>query len=149
MKNISLFVVALALGTASCNNAADKIKAEDERMDLTQTVSTEEVAEIVFTEEMHDFGDITEGETPEHIFTFKNTSKVPLVITSATGSCGCTVPDWPRNPIAPGATGEIKVSFNSASRSGRQDKQVTVEANTMPRTTVIKITSNVLPKTES
>lgn len=149
MKNISLFVVALALGTASCNNAADKIKAEDERMDLTQTVSTEEVAEIVFEEEMHDFGDITEGTKPEYVFKFKNTGKVPLIITSATGSCGCTVPAPPKEPIAPGATGEIKVSFDSSNRSGRQDKQVTVEANTMPRTTVIKITSNVLPKTES
>ncbi len=149
MKYIPVVVVALALGTAACTNAADKIKAEEERIDLTQTVSNEEVAEIVFTEEMHDFGDITEGSKQEHLFSFKNTSKVPLVITSATGSCGCTVPEWPRNPIAPGESGEIKVSFDSTGRSGRQDKQVTIEANTVPRTTVIKITSNVLPKTES
>jgi hypothetical protein len=149
MKYIPLIVVALALGTAACNSAADKIKAEDERIDLTQTVSNEEVAEMVFTEEMHDFGDITEGSKPEYLFSFKNTSDVPLVITSATGSCGCTVPEWPRNPIAPGGTGEIKVSFDSSGRSGRQDKQVTIEANTNPRTTVIKITSNVLPKTAS
>lgn len=146
MKYIPFLVVALALGTASCESAADKIKAEDERIDLTQTVSNEEVAVMVFEEDFHDFGDITEGTRPEHIFTFKNTGEVPLVITSATGSCGCTVPEWPKTPIAPGASGEIKVSFDSTSRSGRQDKQVTIEANTMPRTTVLKITSNVLPK---
>lgn len=149
MKYTAVGIFALALSLGACSNAADKIKPQDERQSMTEMVSNEEVASFEFDKEFHDFGDIAEGKTVNTTFDFTNTGDVPLVITSANGSCGCTVPDWPRTPIAPGETGQIKVSFNSTGRSGKNDKTVTIEANTVPRTTVLKITSNVLPKANS
>ena len=98
-----------------------------------------------FAQENHDFGTIAQGDKPQTTFTFTNTGDAPLIISNAQGSCGCTVPDWPRNPIAPGEQGEIKVSFNSSGRQGKNDKQVTLNANTIPNTRVLKITSSVLP----
>ena len=131
---------------AACNSATDQIKPEDERTEINAIVSNAEVAAFEFEKVFHDFGDIKEGEPGVTVFTFKNTGEAPLIITSAQGSCGCTVPDYPKTPIAPGATGEIKVSFDSSGRVGKQDKTVTIDANTNPRSTVLKITSNVLPK---
>ena len=66
---------------------------------------------FAFAEEEFDFGTINEGDVVEHVFKFTNTSDKPLTISNARGSCGCTVPEWPREPIAPGEDGEIKVKF--------------------------------------
>lgn len=115
-----------------------------------EVIAPEDAAQITFEEEVFDFGEITEGEKVEHIFKFTNTGKNPLVISKATGSCGCTVPEWPREPIAPGQDGEIKVSFNSKGKQGEQDKRVTIQANTIPNKTVIRVVGgvNVNPETE-
>jgi hypothetical protein len=99
-----------------------------------------------FAEEEFDFGLIEEGEVVIHDFKFTNTGDVPLVISAAQGSCGCTVPDYPRTPIAPGAEGVINVSFDSNKRGGKQEKTVTLTANTVPNVHVLKITANVNPK---
>ena len=99
---------------------------------------------IAFESDFHYFGEIQEGIVAEHVFTFKNEGEGPLIISNAQGPCGCTVPDWPRNPIAPGETGVIKVSFNSKGRAGRQDKRVTLTTNAVPQTKVLNITSTVL-----
>jgi hypothetical protein len=144
-KKVVLIAVVAAF-TAACTGAADKIKAEGEKETIDALVSNEAPAVFEFNEEFHDFGNINEGELAQTTFTFKNTGDAPLIITSAKGSCGCTVPDYPRKPIAPGESGEIKVSFDSSGRAGKQDKTVTIDANTNPRSTVLKITSNVLPK---
>jgi hypothetical protein len=77
----------------------------------------------------HNFGTIKQGEVATYEFKFKNTGKEPLVISEAHGSCGCTVPDWPKDPIAPGKTGIIKVTFNSTGKSGAIDKTVTINSN--------------------
>ncbi|MGB0864187.1 MAG: DUF1573 domain-containing protein, partial [Saprospiraceae bacterium] len=68
---------------------------------------------MAFTNEEFDFGTVNEGEKVKHTFKFKNTGKEPLIISNAKGSCGCTVPKWPREPIAPGASGDVVVEFNS------------------------------------
>jgi len=99
---------------------------------------------FTFDRESHDFGQIQQGDQPQTVFTFTNTGDAPLIITSAKGSCGCTVPKWPNEPIAPGATGQIEVSFNSTGRQGRQSKSVTLVANTTPNTKILQITSEVL-----
>ena len=91
-----------------------------------------------------DYGVIEQDSDPYRYFKFTNTGDAPLVITNAKGSCGCTVPDWPRQPIAPGQKGQIKVSFNSTGRAGRQDKRVTLTTNAVPQTKVLNITSNVI-----
>ena len=96
-----------------------------------------------FSEESFDFGTITEGDVVDHVFSFVNEGEAPLIISSATASCGCTVPVWPKAPIAPGEQGEIKVQFNSRSKPGVQNKTVTVTANTYPKVTRLKIKANV------
>ena len=97
-----------------------------------EAISPETAAKIEFEEEVFDFGDIMEGDVIEHVFKFKNVGKNPLIISHAQGSCGCTVPEWPHEPIAPGGASEIKVKFNSKGKQGEQDKTVTISANTIP-----------------
>jgi hypothetical protein len=99
-----------------------------------------------FLEEEFDFGSIKEGETISHSFKFKNSGKSDLVITSASGSCGCTVPEWPKEAIAPGKEGVIDISFNSEGKTGMQHKTVTLIANTIPNSKVLTIKGEVIPK---
>lgn len=94
---------------------------------------------IHFAEPVHDFGTIQSGEKVSHNFVLTNSGNEPLVITNAKGSCGCTVPKYPTDPIQPGQTGEIEVTFNSEGKHGAQTKTVTLTANTEPSQTVITI----------
>jgi hypothetical protein len=115
-----------------------------------EAISPENAAKIEFEEEVFDFGSLVEGESVEHVFKFKNSGQNPLIISHAQGSCGCTVPEWPSEPIAPGGEGEIKVKFSSKGKQGEQDKTVTVSANTIPNKTTIRIVGAVEtnPETE-
>ncbi len=97
-----------------------------------------------FTETEFNFGKVKAGEQVMHEYTFKNTGKEPLVISNAKGSCGCTVPEWPKEPIAPGGSGKIKVAFDSKGKSGPQTKQVTITANTDPVQSIIYIKGEVI-----
>lgn len=92
-----------------------------------------------FDQSEYDFGKVKEGEMVKHVYKFTNTGKEPLIINNAKGSCGCTVPQWPKEPIAPGATGEIQVEFNSKGKPGNQTKTVTITANTDPNPTHLTI----------
>ena len=115
-----------------------------------EAISPESAAKIEFEEEVFDFGSLVEGESVEHIFKFKNVGENPLIISHSQGSCGCTVPLWPSEPIAPGGAGEIKVKFNSKGKQGEQNKTVTISANTIPNKTTIRIVGAVEtnPETE-
>ena len=144
MKKVTLFAACIFVLTA-CNRAADRIESTPEK--TTNEASEgmmEALPSIAFEADFHDFGEISEGTVAEHVFTFTNEGDGPLIISNAQGSCGCTVPIWPRNPIAPGQTGEIKVSFNSKGRAGKQDKRVTLTTNAVPQTKVLNITSMVI-----
>ncbi|HIB78103.1 MAG TPA: DUF1573 domain-containing protein [Flavobacteriales bacterium] len=99
---------------------------------------------MILEEQAFDFGTLEDGDKVEHIFKFTNTSNNPLTISNARGSCGCTVPEWPKEPIAPGGTGEIKVKFDSKGKKGKQSKTVTLTANTIPANTLLTITSDVI-----
>lgn len=101
------------------------------------------VPKMEFTSPEHDFGMIKPGETVSHVFEFRNTGKAPLIIENASASCGCTVPEYPRQPIAPGESGRIKVSFDSQGKFGMQNKQVTISANTQPNITTLTIKGNI------
>ena len=103
-----------------------------------QTVDAGPSTTIKYDNERYDFGSANEGDMVKHQFKFTNTGKEPLVISNAKGSCGCTVPTWPKDAIAPGATGVIDVEFNTAGKPGRQSKRVTVTANTIPTDTLSK-----------
>jgi hypothetical protein len=98
-----------------------------------------------FEEEKFDFGDINQGQQVEHIFKFTNTGVKPLVISNIVTSCGCTAPTWPKNPIPPKGNGEIKIDFNSAGKSGKQNKVITIMSNAVGNPNHIVITANVLP----
>lgn len=95
-----------------------------------------------------DFGTVEAGEVVTHVFKFKNTGSEPLIITDAKAGCGCTVPKKPTEPVAPGEEGAITVEFNSRGKSGNQNRDVTVTANTNPARTVIKL-KGVVNKVDS
>lgn len=109
----------------------------------TQPVPTGPTTTIQFAEETHNFGNIKQDTENHHIFKFKNTGSEPLIISNAKGSCGCTVPKYPKDPIAPGATGEIEVTYSPGKQKGNQTKTVTITANTNPVNTMVKIMANV------
>lgn len=99
--------------------------------------------EMTFETEKHDFGTITQGDKVDYDFKFKNTGGSDLIITGAKGSCGCTVPEYPKEAIKPGVSGVIKVSFNSAGKSGKQAKSVTLFCNIKEGKKVLHINSNI------
>ena len=94
---------------------------------------------INFEETEFDYGTVDQGEKVNHIYKFKNTGSEPLIISNAKGSCGCTVPSWPKEPIPVGGTGEIAVQFDSKGKKGNQSKRVTLTANTDPAQTFLTI----------
>lgn len=167
LKQIKFGILAiLLLGfLASCNNdsntTADEPDTTDNSGNLVQPGATPQqpgqltaanngaaatptppvgpTTTIQFEQSEYNFGKAKAGGTIEHDYTFTNTGKEPLIISNAKGSCGCTVPDWPKDPIAPGGTGKIKVAFDSKGKSGPQTKTVTISANTDPPNTIIYI----------
>jgi len=106
-------------------------------------------AKIEFKKETHDYGTVKFGENGDCTFEFKNTGNEPLIISNAKGSCGCTVPDWPKEPIAPGETGKITVHYDTQ-RAGAINKSVTINSNAVNEPIkVIRIKGNVLPQPET
>ena len=106
-------------------------------------------ATIEFSKEVHDYGTIENGADGTCTFEFKNTGNAPLIISNAKGSCGCTVPSWPKEPIAPGASSKISVKYDTK-RPGAINKSVTITSNAVDSPTkVIRIKGNVKPKPES
>ena len=138
MKTIFYTLICLAVLT-SCNN---QNSSNDGGLDAT-TIETdkEDVKEpkFEFKERVWDFGNITEGERVEHTFKFKNVGEGDLVISNCTASCGCTIPEWPKEPIPPGGEGQIKVEFNSAGKSDAVTKDITIFANTTPVKSTLQI----------
>lgn len=120
------------------NNAANSTAAA-----TTPAAPVGPTTSMEFDETTYDYGVIDQGEKANHTYKFKNTGSEPLVISNAKGSCGCTVPQWPKEPIPPGGTGEIEVSFDSKGKKGKQTKRVTITANTDPAQTFLTITGNV------
>ena len=98
-------------------------------------------------EKEFNFGSINQGDKVEHTFTFKNTGEADLIISDARASCGCTVPEYPKDPIKPGEEGKLKVTFNSAGKSGHTMKTVTITCNTEKGVELINIKSFIkVPK---
>jgi len=132
---LSLVMVTLLL--SQCNNAGRKTTAGNAASDTG-------VAKIVFREYEHDFGKVAEGEKVGYDFKFENQGSASLVIVSATASCGCTVPRYDARPISAGSNGSLEVIFDTAGRSGRQTKTVTVKSNAEPPVVLLKITAEVI-----
>ena len=108
-------------------------------------VILKDTTSVVFPESQFAFGKINEGDKVEHIFKFKNTGDKDLIIANAWGSCGCTVPEYPKEPLKAGAEGEIKVTFNSTGKKGEQHKSVTVQMNTIRHNEELFLSGEVTP----
>jgi hypothetical protein len=101
---------------------------------------------IQFQEKEKDFGSITQGDKVEHVFTFTNTGDGPLKIQNVAVTCGCTAPNWPKEAIAPGETGELKVVYNSAGKMGTQNPIIRIYSNATEPIEKVSLKVNVLPK---
>ena len=136
-----IYILLPAIALVGCNASNETNgSTEDVSATLIETDNPEiREARIEFKETTYDFGEIIDGERVVHTFKFKNTGDNDLIISSATASCGCTIPDWPREPIAPGGEGSIKVEFNSAGKSGSVTKDITILSNANPVKSVLQI----------
>ncbi len=143
---ISVFALTVALGFDSCAPKNDNINTD--MVDISATASGNAPAGkapvMKFEVEEHDFGKISQGERVSYAFKFKNIGGSDLLISEAHGSCGCTVPDYPKTPIPPGTEAVVNVEFNSEGKHGKQEKTVTLTTNCEPNTKVITIHAEVL-----
>jgi hypothetical protein len=151
MKKITiLFAFLLATNfIISCTDGKASTKVNKQNLDTAKTRDAEikqGVASISFDKKEYDFGTVNEGEIVETVFKVTNSGTTDLVITNATGSCGCTVPVWPKAPIKPGETGDIAVKFNTSGKPNRQMKTVTLTANTESGREVLTLRGSVTPK---
>ena len=148
MKTPQFMLVVICSLAISCHSASEDkaITTDLVSSPLTANESAEKVLtpKIQMDEESFDFGEMKQGESVTHDFVLKNIGDAKLIISTAKGSCGCTVPAWPKEPISKGEEGIIKVTFNSAGKSGKQNKTVTLVTNAIPNTKVITITGNVI-----
>jgi len=149
MTNKLIFLSLITVFTVwSCKeNAADKIKKENLKIAKQRDYKTNAGASaITFSKSEYDFGKINEGDIVETTFDFKNTGKSELIITNAKSTCGCTIPEWPKEPIPVGGTGKITVKFNSTNKPNKQTKVVTLTTNTAKGKEVVSIKADVTPK---
>lgn len=152
---VGLYLVVLTSCSTSTSSSSEVITSQPAAVVIPKPVPEQGSGEqsilraktkMKFKKTEHNFGRMKEGEQREHNFEFTNTGKQDLVIEDCKGSCGCTVPEWPKDPIKPGQSAAIKVKFDSTKKEKDQEKSVTITANTEPEiTTVIKIKAYVEP----
>ena len=160
---ILLVVVVAVLSGCRDKEAEKKIAALEARlseMEAKQTVPGQNPVQtpqqpeqkpegplpvIAFEEMDHDFGTIKEGAVVEYTYKFENTGDAPLIIQNAQPSCGCTVPEWSKDPVPVGGEGFIKAKFDSQGKPNMQNKTITITANTWPKTNQLKFKAMVTP----
>ena len=155
-KFLGLAFLSAGLLAACNNNSSVRDDAAQSLQDPVQPVeaSAMEAANAVpaptgptttmtFDETEFNFGTVNDGEVVEHVFTFTNTGKEPLIISNASGSCGCTVPEWPKEAIKPGDKGKVTVRFDSKKKAGDRRQKVTITANTNPAQTFLYLVGKV------
>ena len=148
MKRITLSLsLLMALAFVSCkeNAASEKIKSANVDVAAQRDEAAKSLPVMSFEKAEHDFGSIVQGTPQETVFKFTNTGNAPLIITDAKSTCGCTVPEKPDGPIAPGDTGELLVRFNGSGQN-QVTKTITVTANTAKGSELIRIKAFVNPK---
>lgn len=144
MKKITFIATLLVLliATESCRRKGN----ETLRNGGLTTEMIKDSTRVSFAETEFVFDTINQGDKVEHFFAFTNTGDKNLIIANAFGSCGCTVPEYPKEPIAPGKSGEVKVTFNSAGKEGNQKKSITMVMNTALRNEVVYLSGFVVKK---
>jgi hypothetical protein len=144
-ESTTLSGIESSANAAGVNSNGTSMKGESGKLSETRAKTT-----MSIDKKEHDFGRIKQGDSVECTFKVTNSGKEPLILEEAHGSCGCTVPDYPKEPIPAGESRDIKVKFNSAGKKGKQSKTVTITANTEPIQTVVTIHADVdAPETDT
>lgn len=155
-NSVPIWIIVMLLSAQTIMQAYNFIKADNNRAPLITETDNETASpkikpmpdlpktKIVFDKTSHDFGIINDSQKQYVKFEFHNSGTEPLMILSAEGSCGCTVPTWPKEPIQPGNKGFIEISFDPNGKSGEHAKIVTITANTQPTTTLLTIKANIV-----
>jgi len=138
MKKLFFSLMAAGMLLSACKQSTGGATAAN-----TTTGNAADAPVIKFDKDTYDFGKIKTGDKVTHDFQFANAGKTPLIITDAIATCGCTKPEWPHTPIKPGESGNIHVTFNSASKRGLQDKMITITANTNPAQNMVHLIGEV------
>lgn len=150
LKTFSVFFLATAMFACGEKESAESKAKDQAKVETTSTAAAPKakapVTKMKFEEKEFDFGEITEGDKVTHVFKYTNEGDVPLTITNVRTTCGCTAPNWRREPLAPGETADLTVTFNSAHKKGTQVKRVTVSANVEDGMDVVTIRAKVNPK---
>jgi hypothetical protein len=144
MKHLKLLILlSLPLWLLSCQDNNKKLSPDLINISKSAQTPSDKAPVLTFEKTEFDFGKILQGEVVSYTFHFTNTGNVPLIIASVEKSCGCTASEYPHEPIAPGQGGDIKITYDSKGHFGFQTKTVTVNANTMPTQTVLRIKAEV------
>lgn len=148
MRRLLIIMLVSFAFTACQQSASDKVEEKLAAVSDTKTagVLIEDAPKFKFEKEIFDFGVIQEGESVQTSFKFKNVGKTPLIITDATATCGCTIPEYPKTPIKPGEEGTITVVFNSIGKTGIQDKVVTIKSNANPEAESLHLVGEIKQK---
>ncbi len=145
-KSILILAVLSAFAFTSCKEkASDKVNEENVAAAADRDANASKFPVMEFQEKEFDFGTIDKGTNVEHEFKFTNTGDAPLVIVNATSSCGCTVPEYSKEAVAPGEEGQLLVKYNG-SGANQVNKTVTIVANTEKGKETLKIKAFVTPK---
>ena len=139
----------LAIVLAACNQANTQTKVTGDSPKAVTKIDAANAAGMKFESDVHDFGKIKEGDKVTYEYKYVNSGKSPLIISDAYATCGCTTPEIAKEPVQPGASSTVKVTFNSAGKSGLQDKLITIVANTVPAETRLHLTGEVLSNAKS
>ena len=136
--------VVVTMAMSGCDNKDDgKLSTDLVTSPKSASETSNKQAAIKFDKEEHDFGSLLQGEVVSYSFHFTNTGNMPLIITEVGSSCGCTVGDYPHEPITPRKKGDIKVTYDSKGHHGFQSRSLTVMSNTNPAKTILRIKGTV------
>ncbi len=131
-------VLLLALGLAAGGYAA-----QAQSVQPANATAKAAGPAITFEESKYDFGSVAQGGMVDHVFKFKNTGTQPLIISNIGVSCGCTTPEYTKDPVMPGKTGSIAAHFNSAGKMGMQNKVLTIESNAAAGNATVSLVGEV------
>ncbi len=161
-KTFTLVALSMLMITVSCKKEEENVEkpkkekiefSAEERKKMAFPDSKPKVidpnakfASMNFAETDHDFGNITQGDKVQHVFTFTNNGDTDLIITDAKSSCGCTVPEYPKTPVKPGEKASLTVSFNSSGKKGITKKTIRIHANTKNEVETLSIVANIAEK---
>lgn len=143
-KTILLLALALGISASTYAQKAPKKAKKEVKKEVAATPAVQGPS-FEWDATNFDFGKIEQGKPQSHVFNFKNNGSEPIVITNAQASCGCTTPEWTKEPIAPGKSGFIKATYNAGS-VGAFNKTVTVTANVPNSPVILTIKGEVLTK---